>query len=148
MHQSFAPQSCDRSKEYRAVTLGPGSQWGDVYTTLAKHNLTVVGGGCETVSIGGFMTGGGYGALTASRGLAVDSLLGIELLLANGSVVVANACQNSDLFWATRGVSQTYLFLLSRRRFVKLVLTSRFRAVEALLVFSSRQQSRPTSLRE
>ena len=105
MHRSFTPQSCDQSKKYAAVTLGPGSQWGDVYATLGKQNLTVVGGGCETVSVGGYMTGGGYGALTASRGLAVDNLLEVEVLLANGSLVVANAYQNSDIFWATRGVS-------------------------------------------
>lgn len=78
---------------------------GGVYEALATYSLTIVGGSCETVSLGGYLTGGGYGALTPWLGLGVDQILEVEVLLPNGSVVVGNACQNKDLFWASRGVS-------------------------------------------
>lgn len=81
-----------------------------VYTALAAYNLTIVGGTGETVSLGGYVSGGGYGVLTPWLGLAVDQVLEVEVVLPNGRVVVGNACQNRDLFWAARGVSKFFIF--------------------------------------
>ena len=36
-------------------------------------------------------------------GLAADQVLELEVVLANGTVVTANACQHPALFWALRG---------------------------------------------
>ena len=36
-------------------------------------------------------------------GLAVDSVLEVDIVTADGELVTANACKNSDLFWAIRG---------------------------------------------
>lgn len=80
----------------------------EVYSALADHNLVIVGGSCETVSLGGYLTGGGYGALTPWLGLAVDQILEVEVVLPNGHVVIANSYQNQDLFWAIRGVSDPF----------------------------------------
>ena len=37
------------------------------------------------------------------HGLAVDNVLQLAVVLANGSAVTASRCQNPDLFWALRG---------------------------------------------
>ena len=39
----------------------------------------------------------------ASTGSTIDSLLSADVVLANGTFVIANANQNADLFWALRG---------------------------------------------
>ncbi|KAK3387405.1 hypothetical protein B0H63DRAFT_469968 [Podospora didyma] len=103
VHDSFTPRECDPSNQHPAVTLGAGSQMAGVYSALAEHNLTIVGGTGETVSLGGYISGGGYGVLTPWLGLAVDQVLEVEVALPNGLVVVGNACQNQDLLWAARG---------------------------------------------
>jgi FAD/FMN-containing dehydrogenase len=46
---------------------------------------------------------GGYGPLIASHGLALDHLVGAEVVLADRQRVVADADNNPDLFWALRG---------------------------------------------
>jgi FAD/FMN-containing dehydrogenase len=47
--------------------------------------------------------GGGIGHLSRKYGLSIDNLLGVEMVLADGSIVTADADTNADLFWAIRG---------------------------------------------
>jgi FAD/FMN-containing dehydrogenase len=68
-------------------------------------NLTIVSGGAETVGIGGFLTGGGHSALSSTFGMAADQVLETEVVTPSGEILIINECQNSDLFWAFRGVS-------------------------------------------
>ena len=49
------------------------------------------------------MQGGGHGPATHNYGLGADQILEAQVVLANGNLVTANACQNSDLFFAIRG---------------------------------------------
>jgi FAD/FMN-containing dehydrogenase len=43
------------------------------------------------------------GHLTRKYGLTIDNLLSVDMVLADGSFVVASAEENPDLFWAVRG---------------------------------------------
>ena len=36
-------------------------------------------------------------------GLAVDNILEVDVVIANGTLLKANKCTNEDLFWALRG---------------------------------------------
>jgi FAD/FMN-containing dehydrogenase len=36
-------------------------------------------------------------------GLAVDNVLEVDIVTADGKLLTANTCTNSDLFWAVRG---------------------------------------------
>src|SRR6266513_510687 len=47
--------------------------------------------------------GGGIGYLSRTLGLTIDNLLGIDMVLADGSFVTASAQEHADLFWAVRG---------------------------------------------
>jgi FAD/FMN-containing dehydrogenase len=49
------------------------------------------------------MQGGGFGSWSKKFGIAAASMLEAEVVTANGKLLVANACQNQDLFWALRG---------------------------------------------
>src|SRR4029077_5871364 len=52
---------------------------------------------------GGFMQGGGFGSWSKKFGIAAASMLEAEVVTADGKLLVANRCQNQDLFWALRG---------------------------------------------
>ena len=67
------------------------------------HGLATTGGVISTTGIGGLTLGGGIGWLMGEHALALDNLLAIELVLADGRVVTASADDNPDLFWALRG---------------------------------------------
>ena len=49
------------------------------------------------------MQGGGHGPASRDFGLGADQVLEATVVLANGSIVTANPCQNPDLFFAIRG---------------------------------------------
>ncbi|KAK0729871.1 hypothetical protein B0H67DRAFT_13871 [Lasiosphaeris hirsuta] len=102
-HDSFQPKHCPSIINTTAVTVGGGTQMIDLYTTLDEIGQTVVGGGGKTVSVGGYVTGGGHGLLSARYGLAADQVLEAEIVTPTGDIVTANECQNTDLFWAVRG---------------------------------------------
>lgn len=64
----------------------------------------MVAGSCPTVGAsGGWVLGGGYGALTPNYGLGVDNVLEMKVMLPDGRFVTANRCQNQDIFFALRG---------------------------------------------
>ncbi|KXH26413.1 hypothetical protein CSAL01_04394 [Colletotrichum salicis] len=87
-----------------AMKLGGAYMWGESYAAAKKNNVVVVGGGSSTVcSTGGWMQGGGYGPASHTFGLGADQVLEAELILANGTAVMVNACQHQELYYAIRG---------------------------------------------
>jgi FAD/FMN-containing dehydrogenase len=85
------------------VSVGPGATWGAVADALAPHGLALSSGDARSVGVGGNALGAGVGWLVRSVGLAVDQLVGAEVVTADGRVVVASAEENPDLFFAIRG---------------------------------------------
>ena len=49
------------------------------------------------------MQGGGFGSFSKGFGTAAANLLEAEVVTADGTVRIANAVQNPDLFWALKG---------------------------------------------
>lgn len=87
----------------RTVSYGGGCVFGDVDTALAAHGLATVGGLYDQTGVGGLVLGGGHGFLTARHGLAIDNLVSVEMVLADGSIVEVSETQEPDLFWGVRG---------------------------------------------
>lgn len=90
-------------REAMTATLGGGVASGALIRQLAAEGLATVTGFDPRVGVSGLLLGGGYGLLSRRHGLACDQLLEAEVVLADGSVVVASPTQEPDLFWALRG---------------------------------------------
>jgi FAD/FMN-containing dehydrogenase len=87
----------------RTILAGGGAQWGDVDHAAHAFGLAVPAGIISTTGVGGLTLGGGIGHLTRQCGLTIDNLLAVDMVLADGRFVTANAKENADLFWAVRG---------------------------------------------
>jgi FAD/FMN-containing dehydrogenase len=90
-------------EERHVVRIGGGAVWGHVAATLAPHGLAISSGDTKSVGVGGLTLAGGIGWKVRKYGLALDNVVGAEVVLADGSVVAASADENQDLFWALRG---------------------------------------------
>lgn len=86
-----------------SVTVGGGATLEAIYKATDKYGETIVGGLARTVSVGGYVTGGGHSALSPRYGLAADNVLQMEVVTAGGDVLTVNQDQHRDLFWALRG---------------------------------------------
>lgn len=88
----------------KVASLEPGAHWRDVYANLLnKYNVAVTGGRDGDVGVGGFLLGGGISYHTGTNGFGCDTVANYEVVLANGTIVNANAQQNADLFKALKG---------------------------------------------
>ncbi|HVS95227.1 MAG TPA: FAD-binding oxidoreductase [Puia sp.] len=87
----------------QTVRVGGGNTLGEIDHATHAFGLAVPAGILSTTGIGGLTLGGGVGHLSRKYGLTIDNLLEAEIVLANGTVVIANADQHPDLFWAIRG---------------------------------------------
>lgn len=87
----------------QTVVAGGGCTWGDIDHATHVFGLATPSGIISTTGVGGLTTGGGIGHLTRKYGLSIDNLLSVDMVLADGTFVVANANQNQDLYWAVRG---------------------------------------------
>jgi FAD/FMN-containing dehydrogenase len=90
-------------KERHLVRIGGGSTWGQVAVDLAPHGLAISSGDTKSVGVGGLTLTGGIGWKVRKYGLALDNLVGAEVVTADGALVKASAEQNPELFWALRG---------------------------------------------
>lgn len=100
---AFTPTACKVNGDIEAVRVAAGHNNGEIQTHLAEYGKVIVTGANPSVGIVGWVTGGGHGFLSSTYGMGSDNLLEATVVLPTGSIVVANSCQNSDLFWAIRG---------------------------------------------
>ena len=87
----------------RVAHVGPGCRLQDVDQATQAHGLATVLGFVSEVGVGGLTLGGGLGYLTRRFGWAVDNLLEVEIVTADGEIRTASRSENTDLFWALRG---------------------------------------------
>ena len=87
----------------KTVRAQGGVTWAELNRETQLHGLAVTGGVVSTTGIAGLTLGGGIGWLMSKHGLALDNLLSVDLVLADGRVVTASNNDNADLFWAVRG---------------------------------------------
>ncbi|WP_343951665.1 FAD-binding oxidoreductase [Nonomuraea longicatena] len=99
----------------RHAVVGGGATAGDVLAAAEPFGLVAATGTIGSVGIVGLTLGGGYGPLAGRAGLAVDNLIGAQVVLADGSVVEADAEREPDLFWALRGGGGNFGVVVSAR---------------------------------
>src|SRR2546423_2393920 len=87
----------------RTARVEGGCTWGEVDHATHAFGLATPSGFISTTGVGGLTLGGGIGYLSRTLGLTLDNLLGVDMVLADGSFVTASAQDHADLFWAVRG---------------------------------------------
>ncbi len=87
----------------KTVRVAPGCTSGDVDHATQAFGQAVPFGVISTTGVAGLTLSGGHGYLSRQYGLAVDSLLEADVVLADGSFVTASEAENADLLWALRG---------------------------------------------
>lgn len=79
-----------------------------MYSSLDGLGLSVVGGRASGVGVGGLTLGGGISYLSPRYGWTCDTVLGFELVVANGSIIEAKPGKNEDLLIALRGGANNF----------------------------------------
>jgi len=87
----------------RKVRFGGGCLLGTVDTATQEVGLAFPAGVVSHTGAGGLILGGGTGWLNRLHGLSCDNVEGFSLVVADGSLLRANANENADLYWALRG---------------------------------------------
>jgi FAD/FMN-containing dehydrogenase len=60
------------------------SRFGHIEQKSSLRNLTTVGGGSATVSVGGYITGGIHSALSTTYGIRTDQIMEMEIVTPGG----------------------------------------------------------------
>ena len=89
--------------EARTCRVGAGLTWRDFDAATQEHGLAVTGGRVSTTGIAGLTIGGGSGWLERKCGYTADNLLSVELVTADGEILIASENENPHLFWGIRG---------------------------------------------
>ncbi|KAM0494034.1 hypothetical protein ACHAO3_005813 [Verticillium nonalfalfae] len=91
-----------RSGGHGYATNGLGGEDGHVVIQLDRMF------GCNSVGMGGHAAHGGFGFSSHTHGLTLDAVIGVTVVLADGSLVHASEKENADLFWALRGAGSSF----------------------------------------
>ena len=90
-------------REARVAKAGGGALLNNLDTAALGQGLVTTAGVVSHTGIGGFTLGGGFGRLNRKFGLAIDNLIGVEIVTADGKVHFVSAEEEPELFWALRG---------------------------------------------
>jgi len=94
--------------EEKTAEAGPAVGGSTLMKALYKKDLFFPAGHCQGVCLGGYLLQGGYGWNGRKLGIACQSILGMDIITANGDLVYADANTNADLFWAARGAGSGF----------------------------------------
>jgi FAD/FMN-containing dehydrogenase len=83
--------------------VGPGKSASGFATELDARGLFFPSGHCEGIGLGGFLLQGGYGWNSPAIGMACESVLGLDVVTADGEEIYCDPENNPDLYWAARG---------------------------------------------
>jgi hypothetical protein len=89
------------------VQAEAGLTWGELNHDLQTFGLGATGGYISITGIAGLTLGGGFGWLIRKHGLALDNLLSVDIVTADGRLRTASPAEHGDLFWGVRGAGSS-----------------------------------------
>jgi hypothetical protein len=90
------------------ITIEPGIVAAELDCLTQSFRMAVPLGSCPSVGVAGYSLGGGESSLTPKFGYGCDSIVGLEVVTADGEFLMATADKNPDLFWAMRGAGAKF----------------------------------------
>src|SRR5215213_10182224 len=87
----------------RTVRAQAGVLLGELDRETQAFGLAIPSGIVTHTGVSGLTLGGGINWLQRKHGLAIDQLLSVDLITAEGEFVKASETENPDLFWGVRG---------------------------------------------
>jgi len=95
------------------ASVQPGVTSRLLSAALVPHGLAFPTGHGGDVGVSGFLLGGGLGINFRAWGdMSTFSVYAVDVMLADGRLVHADAEQNSELFWAARGAGPVSFFVV------------------------------------
>ncbi len=101
-------------KAAQRATAGPGCAGHDLAAQLGEQGLFFPTGHCKGVCLGGYLLQGGFGWNSRQLGPACMSVVGLDLVTADGDMVHASPSENPDLYWAARGSGPGFFCVVTR----------------------------------
>jgi hypothetical protein len=92
----------------RTVRAEPGVLGGELDRETQAFGLATPVGTVSTTGIAGLTLGGGQSWLSSKYGFAIDNLLSVDIVTADGILRTASATQHDDLFWGIRGAGHNF----------------------------------------
>ena len=87
----------------RIANVSGGSFLADMDHDTMAFGLVTTAGTVSHTGVGGLTLGGGFGRVGRRFGLALDNVLGLDIITAEGELLHANADDNPELYWGLRG---------------------------------------------
>ncbi|KAH8903135.1 FAD binding domain protein [Coniochaeta sp. PMI_546] len=101
--------------ERSRVVSCPASTTGRMLNGYLKDRGRMFAGGhCPDVGLGGFLLQGGMGWNCKNWGWACESVVGIDVVTAEGRELHASSVENADLFWAAKGAGPGFPAIVTR----------------------------------
>ena len=92
----------------RTARAEPGVTWGEFDRETQAFGLATTGGICSEAGIAGVTLGGGFGWLMRKHGLALDNLLSVDIVSADGQLRRASATENLTSSSGSEGRTRTW----------------------------------------
>ncbi len=101
-------KSIEIDRERGVAVAGAGLRLGEFISAIEREGLVSPTGTANNTGLAGLTLGAGYGYLNGKYGLAIDNLVGAEVVTAASEIVHASEIEHPDLFWALRGGSGNF----------------------------------------
>lgn len=104
IQEMAGPFGVDGEVPQAALKFGAGQPFREVYQYVLDAGYYMVGGVIPGVGVGGgWLMGGGLSMSTRHLGYGIDNAVQFEVVLPTGEFITADACTNTDIYWALRG---------------------------------------------
>ena len=95
------------------AVVGPGKGGSLLMADLEAQGMFFPGGHCKGVCVGGYLLQGGYGWNSRIYGPACESVVGLDVITADGEQIHCDADNHADLYWAARGAGPGFFAVVT-----------------------------------